>query len=403
MRIETIRVRNFKALQNIELTNLPAFCVFVGKNGSGKTTLFRVFAFLKQCLEHNVRSALNAEGGRNGFKDVATRGHELEPIYIEIQFRVEIAGFTRLVTYSLQIGLNEDGLPVVQREILKYDRNDAGKPFHFLDFHFGAGYAITNEEDFSKPDDELEREPQKLHAVDTLAIKGLGQFERFKAAHAVCTLIEDWHVSDFHINDIRGVKDDKDAQHLSADGSNLPAFARYMLEQHPVEFDIVKRKMRERVPEISDIEIRVAEDGRLLVRYQDAAYSEPFIDKNVSDGTVKLFAYLLLLHDPKPYPVICLEEPENHLYPQLMTLLAEEFLLYTQRGGQVFVSTHSPQFLNAVPLESVFHIDKVNGVARIVSISQDPLLASQMVAGDKAGYLWEQGMFRGVAERVHRR
>lgn len=400
MRIETIRVHNFKALQNVELKNLPAFCVFVGRNGSGKTTLFRVFAFLKHCLEHNVRSALNAEGGRNGFKEVVTRGHENESIDIEIQFRMEIAGYNRLVTYSLEIALDKKGWPIVRREILRYKRGSAGKPFHFLDFQNGEGYAITNEEDFSKPDEELERENQKLNSADTLAIKGLGQFERFKAAQAFRRLLEDWHISDFHISDARGVKDDEDALHLSANGSNLPAFARYMFEQHPEEFEVVKQKMRDRVPGISDIEVKVTEDGRLLVRYQDGAFSEPFIDKNVSDGTVKMFAYLLLLHDPKPHPVLCIEEPENQLYPQLMTLLAEEFLQYANRGGQVFVSTHSPQFLNAVPLESLYHIDKAEGVSRIVAISDDPLLSAQIKAGDKAGYLWEQGMFQGLRQRI---
>lgn len=403
MRIETIRVRNFKALQDVELKNLPAFCVFVGKNGSGKTTLFRVFAFLKHCLEHNVRSALNAEGGRNGFKEVITRGHEQESIDIEIQFRMEIAGFNRLVTYSLEIAQDKKGMPAVSREILRYKRGSAGKPFHFLDFQNGEGYAITNEEDFSKPDEELERESQKLNSADTLAIKGLGQFERFKAAQAFRRLLEDWHISDFHISDARGVKDDEDTLHLSANGSNLPAFARYMFEQHPIEFELVKQKMRDRVPGISDIEVKVTEDGRLLVRYQDGAFSEPFIDKNVSDGTVKMFAYLLLLHDPKPHPVLCIEEPENQLYPQLMTLLAEEFLQYASRGGQVFVSTHSPQFLNAVPLESLYHIDKASGVSRIVAISQDPLLSAQIKAGDKAGYLWEQGMFQGLNQRIDKK
>ncbi|MCU0712645.1 MAG: AAA family ATPase [Pirellula sp.] len=400
MRIETIRVRNFKALQNVELRNLPAFCVFVGRNGSGKTTLFRVFAFLKHCLEHNVRSALNSEGGRNGFKEVVTRGHEKESIELEIQFRMEIAGYNRLVTYSLEIALDTKGMPIVRREILRYKRGSAGKPFHFLDFQNGEGYAITNEEDFSKPDEELEREDQKLNSADTLAIKGLGQFERFKAAQAFRRLLEDWHISDFHISDARGVKDDEDAIHLSANGSNLPAFARYMLEQHPAEFELVKQKMRDRVPGISDIEVKVTEDGRLLVRYQDGAFSEPFIDKNVSDGTVKMFAYLLLLHDPKPHPVLCIEEPENQLYPELMSLLAEEFLEYAYRGGQVFVSTHSPQFLNSVPLQSLYHIDKTNGVSRIVPISEDPLLSAQIQSGDKAGYLWEQGMFRGLTRRI---
>jgi predicted ATPase len=400
MRIETIRVRNFKALQDVELKSLPAFCVFVGRNGSGKTTLFRVFAFLKHCLEHNVRSALNAEGGRNGFKEVVTRGHEQESIDIEIQFRMEIAGCNRLVTYSVEVAQDKKGMPFVRREILRYKRGSAGKPFHFLDFQNGEGYAITNEEDFSKPDEELERESQKLNSADTLAIKGLGQFERFKAAQAFRKLLEDWHISDFHISDARGVKDDEDAIHLSANGSNLPAFARYMFEQHPEEFELVKQKMRDRVPGISNIEVKVTEEGRLLVRYQDGAFVEPFIDKNVSDGTVKMFAYLLLLHDPKPHPVLCIEEPENQLYPHLMTLLAEEFLQYAQRGGQVFVSTHSPQFLNAVPLDSLYHIDKASGVSRIVAISDDPLLSAQIRAGDKPGYLWEQGMFQGLHQRI---
>jgi predicted ATPase len=248
--------------------------------------------------------------------------------------------------------------------------------------------------------EELDREDQKLNSADTLAIKGLGQFERFKAAQAFRRLLEDWHISDFHISDARGVKDDEDAIHLSANGSNLPAFARYMLEQHPAEFERVKSKMRDRVPGIKDVEVHPTEDGRLLVRYQDGAFQEPFFDKNVSDGTVKMFAYLLLLHDPKPHPVLCIEEPENQLYPQLMTLLAEEFLQYAKRGGQVFVSTHSPQFLNAVPLESLYHIDKAKGVSRIIAISEDPLLSAQIKAGDKAGYLWEQGMFQGLPQRI---
>jgi predicted ATPase len=78
-------------------------------------------------------------------------------------------------------------------------------------------------------------------------------------------LIEDWHISDFHISDARGVKDDEDALHLSATGANLPSFARYMFEQHPDEFEKVKKKMRERVPGVEDIEVKVTEDGRLLI------------------------------------------------------------------------------------------------------------------------------------------
>lgn len=261
-------------------------------------------------------------------------------------------------------------------------------------------FILNSTSHFSKPDEDLEREYQKLNSAETLAIKGLGQFERFKAAQAFRSLLEEWHISDFHINEARGVKDEEDAVHLSDTGANLPAFARTMFEQHPAEFEKVLAKMRDRVPGIQHVEVKVTEDGRLIVRYQDGAFAEPFIDKNVSAGTVKMFAYLLLLHDPKPHPVLCIEEPENQLYPQLMTLLAEEFLQYSQRGGQVFVSTHSPQFLNAVPLESLYHIDKKDGVSCVIPLSADRLVSGLIKGGDKAGYLWEQGMFHGIAERV---
>ena len=65
---------------------------------------------------------------------------------------------------------------------------------------------------------------------------------------------------------------------------------------------------------------------------------DPFIDRYVSDGTMKMFAYLVLLHDPAPHQFLCIEEPENQLYPTLLHELAEEFRDYAQRGGQVFVS-----------------------------------------------------------------
>ena len=393
MNIETIRVKNFKALQDVEIKDVPAYCVFVGRNGTGKTTLFRVFAFLKNCLAKNVRVALNIEGGRNGLKEVLSRGHEKEDLEIEIQFRLNIAGTNRLVTYRLEIGETEDKETIVKREILRYKRGRHGSPFHFIDFANGEGYAINNEEEFDKPDSELERESQKLDSPDTLAIKGLGQFERFKAASAFRQLIENWHVSDFHINSARGDKEEEDAKHLSPSGDNLPSMARYLYEKHRKVFDSIKERMQKRVPGVADIAVTVTEDGRLLMRYRDGAFVEPFIDKNVSDGTIKMFAYLVLLADPKPHPILCVEEPENQLYPELMGVLAEEFLQYAERGGQVFVSSHSPDFLNAVPLESIFWLEKEQGVTSVHRATDFPMLVSLVKEGDLPGYLWNQGLF----------
>ncbi|MDR2786418.1 MAG: AAA family ATPase [Treponema sp.] len=392
MKIETIRLKNYKTFQNIEIRNIPNFCVIVGANGVGKSTLFDVFGFLKDCLAHNVTRALQQRGG---FKEVVSRNHEKETIIIELQYRMEINNRERLVTYLLEIGCLGNK-PFVQHELLRYKRGSYGSPFHFLDFENGKGYAINNEEDFDKTDAELKREEQTLDN-DMLAVKGVGQFQRFIAANTFRQMIEDWHVSDFHIEAARGSKDVSGySEHLTPNGDNLQLIANELYEDNREIFNTILQKMKARVPGIGDIQPEPIQDGRLLLKFQDGSFKDPFIDKYVSDGTIKMFAYLVLLHDPRPHPLLCVEEPENQLYPQLMMELAEEFRAYTQRGGQVFVSTHSPDFLNATQVDEIFWLAKKDGYTSIYRASDDKQLRAYMEAGDQMGYLWKQGFFKDV-------
>jgi len=58
MKIESIRLKNFKAFKNVEMKDIPSFCVMVGANGSGKSTIFNVFCFLRDAMSGTVNSAL---------------------------------------------------------------------------------------------------------------------------------------------------------------------------------------------------------------------------------------------------------------------------------------------------------------------------------------------------------
>lgn len=388
MKIETIRLKNFKSFKSLELSSLPTLAVFVGANGTGKSTLFDVFGFLSDALKNNVRQALQLRGG---LKEVRSRDSE-GAIEIELQFRIMIAGRNRLVTYRLEIAeINKQ--VVIQREILRYKRGRYGSPYHFLEFSKGSGYAITNEEDFDKPDEELEREEQKLKSPDILAIKGLGQFERFKAASAFRDFIEKWHVSDFHISEARGIEDAGYAEHLSTRGDNLALVAQYIYENHPAIFDTILQKMHQRVPGISNVKAETTIDGRIVLKFQDGSFRDPFIARYVSDGTIKMFAYLILLHDPSPHPLLCIEEPENQLYPSLLGDLLEEFRLYANRGGQVFVTSHDPDLINAAKPEEVFWLVKEDGYTTINKASDDLMIMALVKEGDKLGYLWRQEYF----------
>ncbi|HHB75555.1 MAG TPA: chromosome segregation protein SMC [Desulfobulbus sp.] len=392
MKIEYLRLQNFKAFRDVEMKDIPRFCVVVGANGSGKSTLFNVFGFLKEALSSNINAALVKFGGSRGIKEVRSRGTKGN-IEIELKFREKKN--SPLVTYLVAIG-EYNGRPVVEREILKYRRGSSGQPWHFLDFTRGKGFAVTNELADVNDVRDLKREEQTLKSSDILAIKGLAQFERFPAVVALGNLIEHWHISDFHINRARPEQEAGYAEHLSSEGENLSLVTEYFYNRHREQFDEICEKLAMRIPGMRKVKAKTTEEGRVLLRFQDGAFEDPFLARYVSDGTIKMFAYLILLYDPDPHPLLCVEEPENQLYPNLLWELAEEFRSYANRGGQVFVSTHSPDFLNATKLAEVFWLVKEEGFTQIVRAQDNKQVAAYMSEGDQMGYLWEQGFFEGV-------
>ncbi len=396
MKIEAIKLKNFKTFKDIEMLNIPNFCVIVGANGSGKSTVFNVFEFLRDAMTGTVNSALARLGGSRGFREVRTRNSK-EPIFIELKFRDKPN--SPLTTYSLQIN-EEKGRAFVEREILKYRRSGkTGQPWHFLDFKNGQGTAVTNELDNVTKVKDLNREKQTLKSNDILAIKGLAQFERFPAVVALGNLIENWHVSDFHINKARPEQEAGFAEHLSREGENLSLVIEYLFNHHKEIFNKIIKLLSERVPGISNIESKTTEEGRVLLKFKDGAFEDPFLARYVSDGTIKMLAYLTLLYDPQPHPLLCVEEPENQLYSKLLWELAEEFRSYAHRGGQVFISTHSPDLLNAIELNEVFWLEKKDGYTQVKRAKDNEQVSIYMKEGDQMGYLWKQGFLGEVDPR----
>ncbi len=393
--IESIRLKNFRAFQDVSLRDIPRFCVLVGANGSGKSSLFSVFAFLRDAMTTNLTAALGRLGGSRGLHEVRSRGSK-GPIEIEIKLRA-VLGHKRSQRITYELHIDElNGRPVVAREILKYRRGSRGQPWHFLDFSNGVGEAVTNELDSVADESELKREQQTLKSPDILAIKGLAQFERFPAVVALGNLIENWHLSDFHISRARPEAEAGYAEHLSREGENLSLVVEYLHKHHPHVFQNILSRLQARVPGVTKVESKTTEEGRVLLKFQDGAFEDPFLARYVSDGTIKMLAYLVLLFDPTPHPLLCVEEPENQLYPSLLWDLAEEFRAYAQRGGQVFVTTHSPDFLNAVGLDEVFWLVKKDGYTRVLRARDDAQLKAYMAEGDQMGYLWKQGLFEGA-------
>lgn len=400
MKIEQINIKNFKVYRDVELKDLSNMCVFLGANGAGKSTLFDVFGFLSDALRENIRTALAKRGG---FNEVRSRNSE-GPIGFIIKFRnPDVSGEKQpLVTYELSIDVKPGTtIPVITKELLKYRRGQTGKPFNFLDFKEGVGTAITNEEKFEtdKQNFKDERESQKLDSPDILAIKGLGQFQKFKAINAFRRLLENWYVSNFQIQAAQTLSDTGICEHLSTTGNNLAQYTKFIYENYPEQFNKILDKLKQRIPGIDTVKAQETPDGRIILQFKDGSFKDPFISRYVSDGTIKMFAYLMLLHDPHPHPLLCIEEPENYLHPDLLLELAEEFREYAKSGGQVFISTHSPDFLNGLDIKEVYWLQKHKGYSLIKKATEDQMVRSLYDAGDKLGYLWLQGFFSGSSPK----
>lgn len=378
-KIEYLKVRNFRALRDVEFREITPLTVLLGPNGSGKSTVFDVFAFLSECFETGLRRAWDKRGRA---RELKTRGSD-GPVTIEIKYREP--GFP-LITYHLSVD-ERDRRPVVVEEWLRWKRGSHGQPFRFLDYKEGVGRAVSGE----LPDKDDQRIEVPLNSPDLLAVNALGQFAEHPRVSALRNFITGWYVSYLSSDSTRGQPESGPAEQLSKSGDNLANVVQYLSEQHPEQLERIFNVLRDRVPRIERVVSETMQDGRLLLQIKDAPFSEPVLARFASDGTLKMLAYLVLLHDPAPPPFIGIEEPENFLHPRLLPELAEECRAATTQT-QLLVTTHSPFFLNALRPDEVRVLWRDEAGYTQVKRASDLLGVNEFVSeGALLGHLWMEG------------
>ncbi len=383
-RIEYLRVKNYRALHDLELKNVTPLTVFLGPNGSGKSTVFDVFAFLSESFTSGLRRAWDKRGR---FRELRTRGSD-GPIVIELKYREKPK--LPVITYHLAINEAARG-PYVAEEWLAWRRGKKGQPFKFLNFHEGRGQVISGE----LPDVEDERIEEQLDSPERLAVNTLGQFAKHVRVNALRRFISDWYLSYLSADSTRGLPEAGPQERLSSTGDNLPNVIQYLKEQHEERLDEILGILTQRVPRLEKVDAELMQDGRLLLQIKDAPFERPVMAKFASDGTLKMLAYLTLLYDPVPPQLIGVEEPENQLHPRLLPILAEECRNASARS-QLFVTTHSPFFVNGLQPEELWVLDRdVKGFTRARRASDMRGIRQFMDEGAMLGYLWMEGHFEG--------
>jgi predicted ATPase len=399
--IEGFRVQNFRALRDVTLGKLSGektgdpltpFTVVIGKNGTGKSTLFDAFGFVADCLATDVETACDMKQ-RGGFERMRSKG-VTEPICFEIYYRE--AQNERPISYELAIDMDENGRPFVLSEVLKQRRKGQkyGRPFPFLRLAQGKGTVWAGEEAVEIEGQEEDNASNTVELTDPreLGISTLGTLKEHPRIRKFRDFLRGWYLSYFYPDAARSLPTAGPQRHLNVHGDNIGNVVQFMEREHKDRFKNILDRIASKIPGITNIDTKVTDDKRVLLRFDDGAFGDPFFAQQMSDGTLKMFAYLLLLEDPDPHPFICIEEPENGLYHKLLEALAQEFRAHAtgkKNSPQIFTTTHQPYFVDALTPEEVWILEKGDdGFSTIRRASDLEVVRSLVAEGLPLGGLW---------------
>ncbi len=411
--LEGIQIQNFRALQDVTLGKtlyereqdaLPRLVTVIGANGSGKSSVLDALGFLGDCLAEGVEAACD-KPHRGGFERLRTKdSHDA----IKFEIRYKETPSARPFSYSLHIDCNAQGRAQVVYERLRQRRKGQkyGQPYSFLELTNGQGYAWSGIEGFEPGsgtglDDPVmqemtERVPVKMKDRQVLGIATLGTLANHERIVAFRDFLTGWYLSYFVPELARSPSQAGADPHLDRRGENLSRYLQYVERENPDGFKKMLSRIEAKIPGILRIEPRPERDRRLVLEFYAEGFSSPFYQQDMSDGTLKMLAYLLLMEDPKPAPLIGIEEPENGLHHQLLATLAQEFKEYASKaqGPQVLITTHAPNFVDALTPDEVWILDKgPDGYSRLTRAADIHGVTEMFSEGIPMGSLWYSDHF----------
>ncbi|HET9624447.1 MAG TPA: AAA family ATPase [Kofleriaceae bacterium] len=390
-----VRIRNFKALENLELGQvqyasgapLPKFACFIGPNGAGKSSLLDAFGFIADSLAEGVEAACD-KPHRGGFDRLRTQG-ATGPISFELFFQDDDE--LRPIVYKFDVDIDDAGVPYVASESLRQRRRGetVGKPYHFLKLQHGQGKVWAGE--YLEGTDNAQSAKTKLADITRLGLSTLGNLEEHPRIVKVRSYVEQWYLSYFVPEAARDQPPAGAQRWLDRRGANIANVLQYYQRTHPKHFSGIVKRLTTAIPGIKEIKTEVSKDKRLLLKFDEDGYRDPFYQQSMSDGTLKILAYGVLLEDPDPRPLVGIEEPENGLYIELIERLAANFVSHTARQDaptQILVTTHSTYFVDALQPDQVWIMHKDQGRSKAIRVADIPKVKELAAEGIPLGAQW---------------
>jgi predicted ATPase len=393
-RLTYLRIRNYRALRDVELRDLTPLTVLVGPNGSGKSTVLDALAFLAEAVSGDLRKAWE---DRNRFAGMRTRGSEGD-ISFELEFIFENKKFRYTISFY---EMSDIAYPQVRIGSEKFEQIsptyqlsfEGNKQFDKVDIDGVPGWL---EGKYMKKNGRMASLPMssKYASIGSMAgVRGYLNHPLTIAAVHIRSCINNYRYIHFTDDHATGQVAKGPREWLSANGDNLPNVLYYLQQKHPEVLKGITQELRRQVPVLAEVLTEVTSDERLLLRFRDAPFEKPLSAQYMSEGTLRLTALLTLLREPRATELLGLEEPEQELYPRLLPRLAEE-LSRAAETRQLLVTTHAPALLTPLEPAQVWILHRgTDGYTQATCVADLPEVVAMVEEGSPLGYLWARNFF----------
>ena len=383
-------VRNYRSISEGEI-KLNPLTVLVGPNASGKSNWLDVLRFMKDSVRFDPGVAIYQRQGLEAIyhsKAASEQPHIEMGITATVRSRFASQGYAA-VQYGFALTRTKEGIFRVSQEAGIISDEDEDSPV--MGFSSQGGYIKFSEgpapmdiksmlslKDVGDAEvtalglPTLVREIRRMSSLDREQDRFLTPLVRdgFRQLHYIFTNARLYHIFP---NSIREPQRPGNNYLLDEDGSNLAAILLETARETPSAMSRIREALTHLVPGITGLEVRPV-GGYLVVRLKHGSGPEAawFDLSQESDGTVRLLALLIALHQQQRLTLLGIEEPELTVHPGSLAVLAD-LINEAALRAQVIVTTHSPDFVDCVTqyktVENLRIVELVNGATQVANVA----------------------------------
>lgn len=388
MLLKSIQLRNFLSYgPNAQPLELRPLNIIIGPNGSGKSNLLEAIELIRAAPK-DLLTPIRHGGAVNEWLWKGDKSVVAPVASIDAVFEYKDGGHGDL-RYEIKFTEVAQRFEIVDERVeAKAPNKGHSRPFIYYNFENGRGKLSVNGKDRQLKREDIDvsasilsqrKDPDLYPEVTYLG----NTFSKIR-------LYREWSFGRYTPPRLPQ-KADMPNEYLESDCGNLGLVLNRLRREPDVKKRILEA-LQALYEGVDDFDVQI-EGNTVQVFFSEGRFTVPAT--RLSDGTLRYLCLLAILCHPKPPPLICIEEPELGLHPDVLPILAKLLIEASQRT-QLIITTHSNLLVDAMSEnpESIIVAEKlINGETQLKRLNKEQL--KPWLEEYSLGKLWTRGDLGG--------